>query len=175
MPGGPDKITADRGRTFSTLWNLWPYMWPADRPDLKLRVIVVAFGALVAAKIITMLVPYTYKWVTDALTGHGGPPSMACRSSSPGRWRWSLANGVGRFTTTGFNQIRDALFATVGQHAVRQLAYRTFVHCTICRSAITSSGAPAACRASSSAAPTASRPSSASPSSTLRRRSSSSR
>ena len=30
--------------------------------------------------------------------------------------------------SSGFNQLRDALFASVGQHAVRQLAYRTFVH-----------------------------------------------
>ena len=28
----------------------------------------------------------------------------------------------------GLNQLRDALFASVGQYAVRQLAYRTFVH-----------------------------------------------
>ena len=62
------KVTADRGQTFQTIANLWPYMWPADRPDLKQRVLV-AFLALIAAKVITVLVPYTYKWVTDALTG----------------------------------------------------------------------------------------------------------
>ena len=39
-----------------------------------------------------------------------------------------LAYNVGRFVTTGFTQIRDALFARVGLHAVRQLAYPTFVH-----------------------------------------------
>ena len=33
--GAAPKVSADRGRTFATLWNLWPYMWPADRPDLK--------------------------------------------------------------------------------------------------------------------------------------------
>jgi ABC-type transport system involved in Fe-S cluster assembly fused permease/ATPase subunit len=126
MPGGPAKITADRGRTFSTLWNLWPYMWPADRPDLKLRV-VVAFGALVAAKVVGMLVPYSFKWVTDALTGHGGPPSWVPLLIA-GPVALVLFYNVGRFTTTGFTQIRDALFARVGLHAVRQLAYRTFQH-----------------------------------------------
>ena len=39
-----------------------------------------------------------------------------------------VANGVGRILMNGFNNLRDALFAKVGQHAVRQLAYRTFVH-----------------------------------------------
>ena len=52
--------------TFATLRNLWPYMWPADRPDLKQRV-VIALAILVLAKIATVLVPYTYKWATDAL------------------------------------------------------------------------------------------------------------
>ena len=49
-------------------------MWPSDRPDLKLRV-VIAFAALVAAKIVGALVPYSYKWITDALTGAKPPPS----------------------------------------------------------------------------------------------------
>ena len=52
--------------TFRALVNLWPYMWPSDRPDLKRRV-VVALLILVAAKVITVLIPYTYKWATDAL------------------------------------------------------------------------------------------------------------
>jgi ATP-binding cassette subfamily B protein len=33
-----------------------------------------------------------------------------------------------RLVQLGFNQLRDALFARVGQYAVRQLAYRTFIH-----------------------------------------------
>ena len=32
-----------RGTLFSTLVHLWPYIWPGDRPDLKLRVL----GAMV--------------------------------------------------------------------------------------------------------------------------------
>ena len=39
-----------------------------------------------------------------------------------------VANGVGRILLNVFNNLRDALFAKVGQHAVRQLAYKTFVH-----------------------------------------------
>ncbi len=34
------RVTADRGSTFRTLLNLWPYMWPADRPYLKQRVLL---------------------------------------------------------------------------------------------------------------------------------------
>ena len=44
-----------------TVRNLWPYIWPHRRRDLKLRVLV-AIVFLVMAKIITVLVPYSYKW-----------------------------------------------------------------------------------------------------------------
>ena len=39
-----------------------------------------------------------------------------------------LAFIVGRILISGFNQLRDALFARVGQHAVRKLALETFAH-----------------------------------------------
>ena len=39
-----------------------------------------------------------------------------------------IAYNLARIVSTGFNQLRDAWFASVGQHAVRKLAFRTFVH-----------------------------------------------
>ena len=117
--------------TFHALVNLWPYMWPADRPDLKRRV-AVAFLILIAAKIVTVLVPYTYKWATDALVH---PTKLADGSISFGMAglvavpiMLIVAYGVGRILMNVFNNLRDALFAKVGQHAVRELAYKTFVH-----------------------------------------------
>ncbi len=120
------KVSADRGKTFRTLLNLWPYMWPSDRRDLKQRVFV-AFLALLAAKIVTVLVPYFFAWATDALTGEGGAPSYV-PALLAGPLMLVIAYNVGRVLATSLNQVRDALFARVGQHAVRQLAYRTFVH-----------------------------------------------
>ncbi|MBX3529917.1 MAG: ABC transporter ATP-binding protein/permease [Rhizobiaceae bacterium] len=111
---------------FGTLANLWPYMWPAARADLKMRV-VWATLFLVAAKIVLLLVPYSFKWATDALSGDGAvpgwlPPALAAPLMLV------VAYNVVRVVQMGFNQLRDALFASVGQHAVRQLAHRTFVH-----------------------------------------------
>ncbi|GAB5376873.1 MAG: ABC transporter ATP-binding protein/permease [Acuticoccus sp.] len=134
----PPRISADQGATFSALKALWPYMWPTGRPDLKLRVGAAVF-ALVIAKIITVLIPYTYKWATDALTAadFGKSAAEAAAANAPGinfpafvvaPVMLVLAYGMGRILMTGFNQLRDALFARVGQHAVRQLARRTFVH-----------------------------------------------
>lgn len=116
-----------------TLRNLWPYMWPKDRPDLKRRVLV-ALATLVAAKIVTVLVPYTYKWATDGLVaaakgaGAVNPRNLGLLIVISVPILLIVANGVGRILMNVFNNLRDALFAKVGQHAVRQLSYRTFVH-----------------------------------------------
>ncbi|HVZ12842.1 MAG TPA: ABC transporter ATP-binding protein/permease [Bauldia sp.] len=112
--------------------QLWPYLWPKERPDLKRRVLL-ALAILVAAKIVTVLVPYSYKWATDALTHRPIPGPDGTITVS---WMTLLlvpillvvAYGVGRILMNVFNNLRDALFARVGQYAVRHLAYRTFVH-----------------------------------------------
>ena len=120
------RVTADRGQTFRTLLNLWPFMWPADRPDLKKRVMLATL-ALVAAKVVTVLVPYAFAWATDALAGESrGPSPLPLFLLTP--LMLVLAYNVGRIVSVSLNQLRDALFARVGQHAVRQLAYRSFVH-----------------------------------------------
>ena len=123
----PQPVAVKRESTFATLVDLWPYMWPTDRPDLKVRVIV-ALVTLVAAKIITVLVPYTYKWATDALVHPATGPTIGLAALVTVPVMLIVANGVGRILLNLFNNLRDALFAKVGQHAVRTLAYRTFVH-----------------------------------------------
>ncbi|HUG62930.1 MAG TPA: ABC transporter transmembrane domain-containing protein, partial [Methylomirabilota bacterium] len=125
-PSGDRPISADDATLFSTVRDLWPYIWPSDRPDLKLRV-ALAMLALVVAKIVTVLVPYFFKWATDALTQEGeGADQTVFYLSLP--VILVIAYGVGRIMLAGFNQLRDALFAEVSQFAVRSLAYRTFVH-----------------------------------------------
>ncbi|SFJ04759.1 ABCB family ABC transporter ATP-binding protein/permease [Aerobium aerolatum] len=119
--------TASKGdTTFGTLVNLWPYMWPSDRADLKARV-VWATVFLVIAKLVLILVPYFFKWATDALTGELKPADYV-PAVLVAPVMLVLAYNAVRILQLGFNQLRDALFASVGQHAVRQLGYRTFVH-----------------------------------------------
>lgn len=120
------KVSADSGSTLRTIRNLWPYMWPSDRPDLKVRV-VWATLFLVLAKLVLIVVPYFFKYATDALNGKPDAPDLLPI------WLLTpvmlvLAYNVARVTQWGLNQLRDALFARVGQHAVRQLAFRTFKH-----------------------------------------------
>ncbi len=101
-------------------------MWPSDRPDLKMRVLWAALF-LVLAKLVTAVVPFFFKYATDALDGIDQEISwLPLALTTP--IMLVVGFNVARVVMTGFNQLRDALFARVGQHAVRQLAYRTFVH-----------------------------------------------
>lgn len=118
-------VSADEGALLSTVRNLWDYMWPADRPDLRMRA-VLAIGALLLAKVASTLVPFAYKGIIDALGTSGPEAAVLLGLSVP--IILVIAYGVGQIIDTGFQQLRDILFASVGQNAVRQLAYRTFTH-----------------------------------------------
>jgi ATP-binding cassette subfamily B protein len=123
-------VTADGGSLFKTLARLWPYIWPSDRRDLQMRV-VWATLLLVAAKLATVAVPFTFKWAVDALTGQGSAPVAA---DSWLAWAiavpilMTLAYGGMRILMAAFTQLRDGIFAKVAMHAVRRLALLTFKH-----------------------------------------------
>ncbi|MBB2970257.1 ABC transporter ATP-binding protein/permease [Mesorhizobium sp. RMAD-H1] len=119
-------VSAESGQTLQTIRNLWPYMWPDERPDLKMRVVWATFY-LVISKIVLILVPYFFKWATNALNGKLQAPDYV-PALLLGTVMLVVAYNVARIVQAGLNQLRDALFASVGQYAVRQLAYRTFVH-----------------------------------------------
>ena len=119
-------VSADSNSTMQTLRNLWPYMWPVERRDLRMRVIWALFF-LIAAKFLTIGIPYTFKWATDALNGKV-ISDVALPAILLAPIAMVLAYNAARIFSTGLNQLRDALFASVGQYAVRKLAYRTFVH-----------------------------------------------
>jgi ATP-binding cassette subfamily B protein len=113
-----------------TLAHLWPYIWPGDRFDLKMRV-VWSVVLLLFAKLATLAVPFTFKWAVDALTGADTAPVHASN------WKlWLIASplimtlsyGGLRVLMAVLTQWRDGLFARVAMHAVRKLAFLTFVH-----------------------------------------------
>jgi ATP-binding cassette, subfamily B, heavy metal transporter len=124
------RVSADRGALLSTIVRLWPYIWPSERADLKMRV-VGSLLLLLAAKLATVAVPFTFKWATDALAGQGSAPVAA---SDWLLWviaapvAMTIAYGGMRILMAALTQLRDGLFAKVAMNAVRRLAYRTFVH-----------------------------------------------
>ncbi|TDQ63711.1 ATP-binding cassette subfamily B protein [Maritalea mobilis] len=119
-------VSAEEGDVLTTVKNLWPYMWPSDRPELKMRVIL-AIVALLAAKGASTLVPFAYKGVIDSLGEPSGTEAAIWLGLSL-PFIFAIAYGLGSIIESGFMQLRDVLFASVGQHAVRQLAHRTFKH-----------------------------------------------
>jgi ATP-binding cassette subfamily B protein len=109
-----------------TLVELLPYLWPAGRTDLKARV-VIAFIALIVAKVVTVITPFGFKYAVDELTAAEIPAAeVVTLAVIP--IAMILAYGFGRMMMIILTQIRDGLFAKVGQNAVRQLAIRTFRH-----------------------------------------------
>jgi ATP-binding cassette, subfamily B, heavy metal transporter len=123
-------VTAPSGTLLSTLVSLWPYIWPSNRRDLKLRVLG-AMVLLLAAKLATIAVPFTFKWATDALAGHGTAPVAASEwllwaVSAP--VAMTIAYGGMRILMAALTQFRDGIFAKVAMNAVRRLATRTFIH-----------------------------------------------
>lgn len=127
-PPNADKkpsVSADEGSVLATVKNLWTYMWPSDRPDLKLRV-VLAIGALLLSKVATTFIPFAYKGIIDTLDGSTPDNALVMGLAVP--IVLVLAYGIGNVADAGFQQLRDVLFASVGQNAVRKLALRTFHH-----------------------------------------------
>ena len=119
------SVSADEGSVFATIGNLWSYMWPADRPDLRFRV-VLAIGALLVSKLATTLIPFAYKGIIDSLDSSAPNSAVILGLAVP--IVLVIAYVVGNIVDAGFQQLRDVLFASVGQNAVRKLALRTFHH-----------------------------------------------
>jgi ABC-type transport system involved in Fe-S cluster assembly fused permease/ATPase subunit len=125
----PAAAPSGDGEQIATLSAVLPYLWPQGRADLKLRVIL-ALLSLVLAKVVTVLTPFAFKYAVDGLTGfvREGSPEATAVLLLAGPVAMVAAYGMGRIMMVVFAQLRDALFARVGQSAVRALAYKTFRH-----------------------------------------------
>ncbi|MEM9430536.1 MAG: ABC transporter ATP-binding protein/permease [Pseudomonadota bacterium] len=107
-----------------TVLRVAPYLWPAGRIDLKVRV-VLAVLSLILAKIATVGVPAVFGASVDALIAEDAGSAELLIASAVGL---VFAYGAMRLATIGFQQLRDVAFARVGQRALRLLALETFRH-----------------------------------------------
>jgi ATP-binding cassette, subfamily B, heavy metal transporter len=105
----------------STVCSLLPYLWPTDHPGARVRVVVAAV-MLVLAKVATVYVPVIYGRIVDVLAPNDGTAMLAVPLGLV------IGYGLLRVASAGFGELRDALFATVQQRAVRVAALRTFRH-----------------------------------------------
>jgi ATP-binding cassette, subfamily B, heavy metal transporter len=116
----------DRRSGWRTIRKVSPYLWPADDPGARLRV-VLALVALLFSKIATVITPFFFKATVDTLAPEAGAAQPAFMLVT-GAVGLVVAYGVMRLAGVGFAQLRDGIFAKVGQHALRALALETFRH-----------------------------------------------
>jgi ATP-binding cassette subfamily B protein len=103
-----------------------PYLWPADDPDSRRRV-VLAMAALVLGKLATVVTPIFFKAAVDGLAP-AAPAARAAYLVAAGPVALTVFYGLMRLAGVGFAQLRDGIFASVGQRALRHLALTTFEH-----------------------------------------------
>jgi len=111
-----------------TIRKVVPYLWPAEKGYawVKGRV-VLAMVFLLLSKVISVATPFFYKGAVDALTpGTEGDATVFYLVA--GAVGLTVAYGVARLMNIGFQQLRDVVFARVGQRALRRLALETFQH-----------------------------------------------
>ena len=105
--------------SFAVLWRFLPELWPRDDRELRFRV-VVAVVLVLAGKAITLIMPFAYKAVVDAMSANTavfGAVAMLVAAYATARFGGVLADNL-----------RNAVFEKVGQDAARRLAAQVFRH-----------------------------------------------
>ena len=115
---------AERRSGLRTIRRVAPYLWPDDQPWVKRRV-VLAILVLLLSKVIAVWTPFFYKAAVDILAGDSTDPAWALGLGVVGI---TVAYGMARLMGVGFQQLRDVIFAAVGQRALRMIALETFQH-----------------------------------------------
>jgi len=110
---------------WATLMTLMPYLWPHGRWDLRLRVIF-AMVLLASAKIAIVFIPFVYKALVDTLNVAVPDDKIGTFFAIP--VFLIIAFGAARLASQAFGELRDAVFAKVGQHALRTIALQVFHH-----------------------------------------------
>jgi ABC-type transport system involved in Fe-S cluster assembly fused permease/ATPase subunit len=115
------ESSADAPPSSGPLFELLPYLWPKDRPDLRARV-AISLVLMVLAKLVTVAVPFFFGAAVDRLSGDPVAVALIVPVAL------IAAYGTARILMQAFAQIRDAIFAKVAYHALRRIAGETFHH-----------------------------------------------
>ena len=119
-PADPLHVPGVADHEVRTVTRLLPYLWPKDRPEVRVRV-VAAVLLLVAAKLATIIVPFFYRHAVDALSSAGGAAVVVPVGIV-------LAYGGARILSQAFGELREIVFARVAHQAMHKVALETFQH-----------------------------------------------
>ncbi|XP_064474253.1 iron-sulfur clusters transporter ABCB7, mitochondrial-like isoform X2 [Ornithodoros turicata] len=123
-------ISAKSVGTWPILRQMLTYLWPSDKPEIRRRV-GLALAILVIAKVINIEVPFIFKFAVDFMNAHTGEAlSMSDASSALTSTAVAIVIGYGlaRAGAAGFNELRNAVFAKVAHHSIREVARKVFLH-----------------------------------------------
>ncbi len=125
----PDTASSDRptkppeAEGWKTLRRFLPYLWPKENAGLRVR-IVVAMLLVLAAKAVTLALPFAYKGAVNAMEGTDAAAEIAAGAQVA--MALVAAYVLGRFTSLLFDNLRNVAFERVGQMATLSLAEDVF-------------------------------------------------
>ncbi|KAF4471043.1 iron-sulfur clusters transporter ATM1 mitochondrial [Fusarium albosuccineum] len=118
------SATEQRKADWAILKEMSRYLWPKDDWGSKLRVSF-AVALLIGAKVLNVQVPFYFKSIVDSMNidiaAVGGTATTVAGTMI-------LAYGATRIGATVFQEVRNAVFASVAQKAIRRVAGNVFEH-----------------------------------------------
>jgi len=114
MMGRTEKANTNRNDWYN-IRQMMPFVWA-----YKGRVLL-ALGCLVISKLAMVGIPVVLKYIVDILNTDAGQVATLPIV-------FLLAYGVLRFINSGFNELRDVIFARVRYHAMNSLSVTTLTH-----------------------------------------------
>ena len=102
---------------------LFPFLWPNNRKDLRIRVIF-ALLSMILAKVASVYTPLILGDAVDSLTDLSSGINLLLYVPIA----IIISYGLVRIASFAFNEIRDALFSKVSQNAIRKVSLKIFKH-----------------------------------------------
>lgn len=123
--GSVEKSTAEQRKAdWAIMKEMSRYLWPKGEVGTKVRV-GLAVALLVGAKVLNVQVPFYFKSIVDSMNidiaAVGGTATTVAGAMI-------IAYGATRIGATLFQELRNAVFASVAQKAIRGVARNVFNH-----------------------------------------------
>lgn len=121
----PEKSASEQRKAdWAIMREMSRYLWPKDNLGTKFRVSL-AVALLIGAKVLNVQVPFYFKSIVDSMNidfaAVGGTATTIAGSMI-------IAYGASRIGATVFQELRNAVFASVAQKAIRRVACNVFDH-----------------------------------------------
>jgi ATP-binding cassette, subfamily B (MDR/TAP), member 7 len=134
-----DKITDsnaaeddERAARKNLIRETYKHVWPSDPSEWNLKTgvkprVVAALSAMLGGKMIMIQVPFLFKNIVDTLC-NVPTTELAVVGTTAVPMSLLLGYGIARSSAMGLQELRNAVFATVAQPAVRRVARGVFEH-----------------------------------------------